>query len=139
MNISEFRAWFEGFYDASIGSGPVPPHWKRLKAKVDELRDVQEDRHDIIRDMAARAHASNAADAETVGWLKGKGHVDEHGKVSIQMEDHFPRRPGFVAAHPGCRTKPIPLTGHDEPIMAPPFGVDTNGWPTDGDFGALKP
>jgi hypothetical protein len=37
MNLSEFKAWFEGFTDG-IDSNPTEKQWEKIKAKVAEIK-----------------------------------------------------------------------------------------------------
>lgn len=37
MNITEFKAWFEGFTDG-IDSNPTEKQWEKIKAKVTEIK-----------------------------------------------------------------------------------------------------
>ena len=39
MNLSEFKAWFEGYTEAMEGR-PTEKQWKRIQARVKEIKDA---------------------------------------------------------------------------------------------------
>lgn len=53
MNLSEFKAWFEGFTEAMDGP-PGPKAWKRIQERVKEIRAEPTPFPQIIREYVPR-------------------------------------------------------------------------------------
>lgn len=55
MNLSEFKAWFEGFTE-NLSGAPTPVQWTRIQAKIAEITDAPATSYPVYVDRWVRPY-----------------------------------------------------------------------------------